>query len=185
MTEDEVVGRHHCLNGYASGQTQGDSDGRGSLACCSPWGCKESDVTQRLNNIRTPTGKDVGNNWQGWGSRRLLAETSPECELRETGGTASTEMTGNVTLHQTWDRKTEQRCPVPPVCRTLPSKGYYEDPAQTLTLSKLRSIKLIEDVPFQNMPVLHPDEKASEENEFGPLSNDDICITSDSPIRLT
>ena len=61
----------------------------------------------------------------------------------------------------------------------------YEDPAQTLTLSKLRSIKLIEDVPFQNMPVLHPDEKASEENEFGPLSNDDICITSDSPIRLT
>ena len=47
---DEMVGWHHRLNGQESEQTQGDSDGQGSLACCSPWGCKESDTTERLNN---------------------------------------------------------------------------------------------------------------------------------------
>lgn len=60
----------------------------------------------------------------------------------------------------------------------MPSKGYCEDITQTLTPSKLRSIRLIEDVPFQNTPVLHPDEEVSKENEFGPLLNDDICITT-------
>ena len=46
---DEMVGWHHRLNGQESEQTQGDSDGQGSLACCSPWGRKESDTTERLN----------------------------------------------------------------------------------------------------------------------------------------
>ena len=46
---DEMVGWHHRLNGQESEQTQGDSDGQGSLACCSPWGCKESDMTKQLN----------------------------------------------------------------------------------------------------------------------------------------
>ena len=50
MTEDEMVGWHHQLNGPEFKQTQGDSEGQGGLACCSPWGCKESDVTERLNN---------------------------------------------------------------------------------------------------------------------------------------
>ena len=40
-TEDEMVG----LNGHEFEQTPGDSEGQGSLACCSPWGCKESDMT--------------------------------------------------------------------------------------------------------------------------------------------
>ena len=44
-TEDEIVGWHHGLNGHEFEQTPGDSEGRGSLACCSPWGCKESDTT--------------------------------------------------------------------------------------------------------------------------------------------
>ena len=45
-----MVGWHHQLNGHEFEQTPGDSEGQGSLACCSPWGCKESDTTERLNN---------------------------------------------------------------------------------------------------------------------------------------
>ena len=50
MTEDEMVGWHHQLNGHEFEQTLGDREGQGSLACCGPWGHKESDTTQRLNN---------------------------------------------------------------------------------------------------------------------------------------
>ena len=44
--EDEMVGWHHQLNGHESEQAPGAGDGQGSLACCSPWGCKESDTTE-------------------------------------------------------------------------------------------------------------------------------------------
>ena len=44
--EDEMVGWHHRLNGHESEQTWGDGDGQGSLVCCSPWGHKESDITE-------------------------------------------------------------------------------------------------------------------------------------------
>ena len=50
MTEDKMVGWHHRLNGHEFEQTPGDGDGQGSLACCSPWGRKELDTTERLNN---------------------------------------------------------------------------------------------------------------------------------------
>ena len=43
-TEDEMVGWHHRLNGHESEQAPGVGDGQGSLAVCSPWGCKESDM---------------------------------------------------------------------------------------------------------------------------------------------
>ena len=49
MTEDEMVGWHHQLNGYVFEQTLEVSEGQGNLACCSPWGHKELDTTQRLN----------------------------------------------------------------------------------------------------------------------------------------
>ena len=49
MTEDEMVGWHHQLNGHEFEQAQGFGDGQGSLACCSPWGCKELDMTEREN----------------------------------------------------------------------------------------------------------------------------------------
>ena len=49
VTENEVVGWPHRLNRHEFGQTLGDSEGQGSLVCCSPWGCKESDTTKRLN----------------------------------------------------------------------------------------------------------------------------------------
>ena len=50
MTEDEMVGWHHQINGHEFDQTPGDSEGQGSLVCCSPWGRKESDTTKGLNN---------------------------------------------------------------------------------------------------------------------------------------
>ena len=49
MTEDEMVGWHHWLNGHEFEQAPGAGDGQGSLVCCSPWGCQESDSTERLN----------------------------------------------------------------------------------------------------------------------------------------
>ena len=45
-----MVGWHHQLNGHESEQTLGDGEGQGSLACCSPEGCKESDMTEQLKN---------------------------------------------------------------------------------------------------------------------------------------
>ena len=45
MTEDEMVGWHHQLNGHEFQQTPGDSEGQGSLACCSSWGRIELDMT--------------------------------------------------------------------------------------------------------------------------------------------
>ena len=50
ITEDEMVGCHHGFNGHEFEQTVGDSEGQGSLACCSPWSFKESETTERLNN---------------------------------------------------------------------------------------------------------------------------------------
>ena len=50
VTEHEMVGWHHRLNGHGFEQAQGDGEGQGSLACCSPCGRKESDMTERLNN---------------------------------------------------------------------------------------------------------------------------------------
>ena len=49
-TEDEMVGWHHQLNRHEFEQALGVSEGQGSLACCSPWGCKQSDRTEQLNN---------------------------------------------------------------------------------------------------------------------------------------
>ena len=49
MTEDEMVEWHHRFDGHEFEQILGVGDGQGSLACCSPWGCIESDMTERLN----------------------------------------------------------------------------------------------------------------------------------------
>ena len=48
-TEDEMVGWHHWLDGHEFEQALGVGDGQGGLVYCSPWGCKESDTTERLN----------------------------------------------------------------------------------------------------------------------------------------
>ena len=49
MTEDEVVGWHHQLDGGEFESTLGVGDGQGGLVCCSPWDRKESDTTEQLN----------------------------------------------------------------------------------------------------------------------------------------
>ena len=49
-TEDETVGWHHRLREHEFEQIPGDTEGQGSLACCSPWGRKVSDMTEWLNN---------------------------------------------------------------------------------------------------------------------------------------
>ena len=46
-----MVGWHHQLNGHEFERALGDCEGQGSLVCCSPWGHRESDTTERLNNI--------------------------------------------------------------------------------------------------------------------------------------
>ena len=48
-TEDEMIGWHHQLDGHEFEQALGVADGQGSLVCCSPWGCKESETTEELN----------------------------------------------------------------------------------------------------------------------------------------
>ena len=68
MTEDEMFGWHHQHNGHEFEQSPGDSGEQGSLACCSPWGHKESDMTEQLND-NPLTGL----------SRQWL---DPECELQ-------------------------------------------------------------------------------------------------------
>ena len=50
MIEDDIVGWHYQLNGHKSEQTLGNGEGQRSLACYSQWGCKELDMTKRLNN---------------------------------------------------------------------------------------------------------------------------------------
>ena len=49
-------GWYHQLNGHEFEQAPGVGDGQGGLVCCSPWGCKESDTTERLNNNRSNSG---------------------------------------------------------------------------------------------------------------------------------
>ena len=50
MTEDEMVGWHHWLHGHEFEQALGDGEGQGSIVFCNPWGHKESDKTEQLNN---------------------------------------------------------------------------------------------------------------------------------------
>ena len=45
-----MVGWHHRFNEHEFEQASGDGDGQGSLVCCSPWGCNESDVTEQVSN---------------------------------------------------------------------------------------------------------------------------------------
>ena len=46
MTKEEMVGWHHQLDGHVFEQALGDGEGQGSLACCHPWGLKESHITE-------------------------------------------------------------------------------------------------------------------------------------------
>ena len=75
MTEDEMVGWHHWLDGHELEQAPGVGDGQGSLACYNPWGCKELDMTEWLNELNwtwvwaslvTQTVKNPPAVWETW-----------------------------------------------------------------------------------------------------------------------
>ena len=57
MTEEEMVGWHHQFTGHEFEQAQGVGEGQGSLVCCSPWGQKDLDTTEHLNNSNVVLGK--------------------------------------------------------------------------------------------------------------------------------
>ena len=59
MTEDEMVGWHHRLNGHEFEQFPGDGEGQRSLACCSPWGRIELYTTEQLNNNNASNSSSV------------------------------------------------------------------------------------------------------------------------------
>ena len=69
----EMIGWHHRLDGHQFEQAPGNNEGQGSLACCSPWGHKESDMMEQLNKKSLVTeaglGQDLGAikpRWQAW-----------------------------------------------------------------------------------------------------------------------
>ena len=68
MTEDEMAGWHHWLDGREFERTPGVGDGQGGLACCNSWGCKESDTAEPLNwtVLISPDSNSVGQGeaWQ-------------------------------------------------------------------------------------------------------------------------
>ena len=64
VAKDEMVGWHHQLNGHEFEQTLGDSGGQRSLVCCSPWGCRESEMTERLNNNTGSKAKRKQEHWE-------------------------------------------------------------------------------------------------------------------------
>ena len=79
MTEDEMVGWPHWLNGHEFKQTPGDGEGQGSLVCCSPRGGKESDMTEWLNNNKGSchffSPSDNGHLWSlSWGNTQVTWE---------------------------------------------------------------------------------------------------------------
>ena len=79
MTEDEMVGWHHRLNGHGFEQAPRDSEGQGSLACCSPWGRKELDMTEQLTTILYWS---IALGLQGRSNQSIPKEISPEYSLK-------------------------------------------------------------------------------------------------------
>ena len=72
MTKDEMVGWYHWLNGQESEQAPGDGAGQGSLVCCSPWGCKELDMTEQLNNRPLKAWLELENPLPRWLTHKAL-----------------------------------------------------------------------------------------------------------------
>ena len=76
-----MVGWHHRLDGHEFSQAPGDGEGQGSLACCSPWGSKELDMTEQLNNTfsQLKTLKKLGKE-RNWLNRiKTVCEKSTAC----------------------------------------------------------------------------------------------------------
>ena len=85
-----MVGWHHPLNEHEFEQASADSEGEGSLTCCSPWGCKESDPTEQLNNSNNPMAQP---GWHVESAVRAAAERTKredeQCDQRGQEGKSS------------------------------------------------------------------------------------------------
>ena len=81
MTEDEMLGWDHHLDGHEFEQAPGDGEGQGSLVCCSPWGGKELGTTKQLNNsndnqlAQDPTGRSCWRRLSLFGSEACAVYT--------------------------------------------------------------------------------------------------------------
>ena len=76
MTEDEMVGWHHRLDGQEFEQAPGDGEGQGGLLCCSPRGRKESDMTWQLNNTAWQVFRFLFPVIEGWHSGTHIGITA-------------------------------------------------------------------------------------------------------------
>ena len=83
-TKDETVGWHHRLDGQEPEKAQRVADGQGSLACCSPWGSKESDMTEQLNWTELRWTLRVANQFSSfldmWSSLTSQSDSRPEAQ---------------------------------------------------------------------------------------------------------
>ena len=86
-TEEEMVRWHHRLNGHEFKYTSGDGEGQGSLACCRPWGCQESDTTEQLNNSNKAEAAEreppIPTRDPGWQSRSDWPDHSLRSDLHK------------------------------------------------------------------------------------------------------
>ena len=82
-TGDEMIEWHHRLNGHESEQTPGDREGQRSLVCCSPWGRKESDTAEQLNN-NSPKPEEARNKFSPTTSRESIDLLTPWFWSRDT-----------------------------------------------------------------------------------------------------
>ena len=78
ITEDEMVGWHHRLHGHESEQAPGAGGGQESLVCCSPWGHKESDTTERLNWTELNEAKTMWSLFKGMRNTTDLMQPPPQ-----------------------------------------------------------------------------------------------------------
>ena len=107
-TEDEMVRWYHWLNEHEFGSTPGVGDGQGGLACCSSWGCKESDMTEQLNWTDKSLTDSVGQVLRSGLVGQLWLRTSHEIVVKMSdglqlskGSSGAEGFTSNI-MHTTW-----------------------------------------------------------------------------------
>ena len=105
VTEDEMAGQHHRFNGHKFEQTPGDSEGQGNLACCSPWGCKESDIVteQQQQSALTAGGRGGRVSFGRWAGQGV------EGSINHMAGTMA-----RMSAKLSWDGQLEHLCMVFP-----------------------------------------------------------------------
>ena len=102
MTEDEMVGWHHWLNGHEFGLTLEVGDGQGGLVCCGPWSRKESDTTEWLSWT------ELMNLFAGWQWRHRPSEQTCGHSGGRRGWDEWRQQRGDNIHHHTWDRELVQ-----------------------------------------------------------------------------